>query len=55
VEGEEVMPIYTLTCGCDVIVPVGTGRIVCPKCGRKAKRAGQEVPAKRNPEHGIQK
>lgn len=53
------MPIYVFSCpqghGFDKIVPCGTKSAKCPECGKKALRKGMEVPAKRNPEHGIQK
>lgn len=52
------MPIYTFKCDCgketDAIVPFDKTKIKC-ECGKWAKREGIEVPAKRNPQHGIQR
>jgi hypothetical protein len=52
------MPIYTFLCAAkhqhDVIVPYDTQSVKCPTCAKKAKREGIEVPARRNPEHGLQ-
>ena len=53
------MAIYTFTCtehgNFDEIVPMGTEKAPCPKCTVSAQRTEiPEVPARRNPAHGIQ-
>lgn len=53
------MPLYTFVCKkqhkSDQIVPYDTKKAVCPVCGKNAVRKGVEVPARRNPAHGLQK
>lgn len=52
------MPIYTFKCKAghvtDKIVPYNTEKAECPVCSKKAKREGIEIPARRNPAHGLQ-
>ena len=54
------MPIFEFTC------PKGHGKfelitlekfdtMMCPKCGEESEKVEWSVPAKRNPEHGLQK
>jgi putative FmdB family regulatory protein len=52
------MPLYEFTCKeghkIEQIVPYDTKATECPVCGKKARREGIEVPARRNPAHGLQ-
>jgi len=54
------MPIFEFVC------PKGHGKfelitlekydtMMCPKCGEESEKVEWSVPAKRNPEHGMQK
>lgn len=56
------MPIYIFKCANriashthEVIVPYDRKTTKCPTCGLTARRQGIEVPARRNPAHGIQR
>jgi putative FmdB family regulatory protein len=52
------MPLYEFVCSeghkAEQIVPYDTKKAKCPKCGKTARREGVEVPARRNPAHGLQ-
>jgi len=52
------MPVYEFYCKdhgtFERIVPVGTEKFVCPKCKRVIPKV-DSLPARRNPDHGIQR